>query len=98
MLTHQLGMFLMAAIGLYTCRVILQTMGVSDYGIYNAVGGFVALFSLLWGILTNSINRFLTFELGKCDMDKLKRVFCTAVNVMALLSYLILVLGATIVV
>lgn len=88
-------MFLMAAISLYTSRVILQTLGVSDYGIYNAVGGFVAMFALLSGMLTNSINRFLAFELGKGDMDKLKRVFCTAVNVMALLSCLILVLGAT---
>ena len=89
-------MFLMAVIGLYTSRVILQTLGVADYGIYNAVGGFVAMFSLLSGMLTNSINRFLTFELGKGDMDKLKRVFCTAINVMVILSCVIIVLGATV--
>ena len=89
-------MLIMALIGLYTSRVVLNALGVVNYGIYNAVGGFVAMFSLLSGVLTNSINRFLTFELGRGDMDKLKRVFCTALNVMALLSSVILLLGATV--
>lgn len=89
-------MLLMTAIGLYTSRVILRALGVSDYGIYDAVGGFVALFALLSVMLTNSINRFLTFELGKGDKDKLKRVFCTSVGVMLLLSAVVLVLGATV--
>ena len=89
-------MLIMALVGLYTSRVVLNALGVVNYGIYNAVGGFVAMFFLLSGVLTNSINRFLTFELGRGDMDKLKRVFCTALNVMGLLSCLIFVLGATV--
>lgn len=87
-------MFLMMLIGLFTSRVILQSLGVADYGIYNAVGGFVAMFSLLSGTLTNSINRFLTFELGRGDSEKLKRVFSTSLNVMFLLSTIVVVLGA----
>ena len=89
-------MFIMTIIGLYTSRVVLQVLGVEDYGIYNAVGGFVAMFSLLSGTLTNSINRFLTFELGKGNSPKLKRVFATSLNVMMMLSALILIVGATI--
>lgn len=89
-------MFLMMLIGLFTSRVILQSLGVADYGIYNAVGGFVAMFSLLSGTLTNSINRFLTFELGRGDAEKLKRVFSTSLNVMFILSAIVVVLGATV--
>ena len=89
-------MFVMMAVGLFTSRVILQTLGVEDYGIYSAVGGFVAMFGLLSGTLTNSINRFLAFELGRGDEDKLKRVFSTSLNVMMLLSLLVLLLSATV--
>ena len=53
------------AISLYTSRVILNTLGVSDYGIYNVIGGFVAMFTLLSGSLTNAVSRFLTYEIGK---------------------------------
>ena len=88
-------MFLMMLIGLFTSRVILQSLGVADYGVYTAVGGFVAMFSLLSGTLTNSINRFLTFELGRGDIAKLTRVFSTSLNVMFLLSAIVIVLGAT---
>lgn len=58
-------MFIMMAISLYTSRVILNTLGVSDYGIYNVIGGFVAMFTLLSGSLTNAVSRFLTYEIGK---------------------------------
>lgn len=88
-------MFLMMVVGLFTSRVVLQVLGVSDYGIYNAVGGFVALFSLLSGTLTNSVNRFLTFELGRGDTERLKRVFCTSLNVMFILSAIVILAGAT---
>ena len=88
-------MFLMLAIGLFTSRVILQTLGVEDYGVYNAVGGFVAMFGLLSGTLVMAINRFLTFELGKGDQQKLMRVFSTSLNVMFILSGVILLAGAT---
>lgn len=88
-----LRMFLMMAISLYTSRVILSTLGVSDYGIYNVVGGVVAMFGLLSGSITNSITRFLTFELGKNDSIQLQKVFSTSLNVMFVLSFLIVVIG-----
>lgn len=89
-------MFLMLVIGLFTSRVILQTLGVEDYGIYNAIGGFVALFGIISGTLTNSINRFLTFEIGRGDKDRLIQVFSTSLNVMVILSVIIIILGVTV--
>lgn len=88
-----LRMFLMMAISLFTSRVILSTLGVSDYGIYNVVGGVVAMFGLLSGSITNSITRFLTFELGKQDNEQLQKVFSTSLNVMFVLSFIIIVIG-----
>jgi len=88
-----LRMFLMMAITLFTSRVVLSTLGVSDYGIYNVVGGVVAMFGLLSGSITNSITRFLTFELGKNDSVQLRKVFSTSLNVMIVLSFVIVVIG-----
>lgn len=79
-------------ISLYMSRVILDTLGVSDYGIYNVVGGFVTMFTLLSGSLSNAISRFITFELGKGDKQRLAKVFSTSVTVQILLSIAIGVL------
>lgn len=65
-------------VSLYTSRVVLQALGVEDYGIYNVVGGFVAMFSMISSSLSSSVSRFLTFELGRGDMEQLKKVFSTS--------------------
>ena len=83
-------------ISLFTSRIILDSLGVDNFGIYNVVGGFVAMFAIMSGALTNSISRFLTFELGKGDTEKLKRVFSTSLNVMFALSCVVLLIGETI--
>ena len=51
-------------VSLYTSRVILNTLGVEDYGVYNVVGGVVAMFSIISNSLSVAVSRFLTFELG----------------------------------
>lgn len=84
---------LIMAITLYTSRVILNALGVKDYGIYNVVGGVVAMFSLLSGSLSNAISRYITFELGRGDTERLKIIFSTSVNIQAGLSLLIMLLG-----
>lgn len=83
-------------ISLYTSRVILNALGVEDYGIYNVVGGFVTMFSLLSGSLSSAISRFITFELGKKDEEKLKRVFSSSVTIQIGLSLIILLIAETI--
>ena len=83
-------------VSLYTSRVVLQMLGVEDYGIYNVVGGVVAMFSLLSGSLSAAVSRFLTFELGRKDLERLKRVFSSALYVHALLALIVFILSETI--
>lgn len=86
-----LRMFLMMAIGLYTSRVILNVLGVKDYGIYNVVGGVVGMFTLLTAAMSSSISRFLTFELGRGDREQLKKVFSTSLNVQFIMSAIVII-------
>ena len=86
----------MLVINLYTSRVVLQILGVTDYGVFNAVGGIVSLFSLLSSALTNSIMRFMSFELGKDNIEKQRQVFTTSINVMIAFSIVVLILGESI--
>jgi len=89
-------MLLTMGVSLYTSRVILNALGVEDYGIYNVVGGVVAMFGILSGSLSAAISRFITFELGKGDIEKLKRIFCTSVNIQVILIAIITILMETI--
>ena len=82
-------------IGLYTSRVVLKTLGIEDFGIYNVVGGFVTMFTVLSGSLSAAISRFLTFELGKGNINKLKKVFSSSVTIQIGLSLIIIVIAET---
>lgn len=83
---------LIMLVALYTSRVVLNTLGVDDYGVYQAVGGVIAMFSVISGALSNSISRFITFGLGKGDYKNLNKIFCTSVNIQIMISLVILVL------
>lgn len=85
-------MLFLMVISLYTSRVILNALGVNDFGIYNVVGGVVAMFSILSGSLSSAISRFITFELGKGDEENLKKVFSASVTIQLVLSAIIVVL------
>ena len=89
-------MLLTMMVSLYTSRVVLNALGVEDYGIYNVVGGVVAMFGILSGSLSAAISRFITFELGKGDFEKLKRIFCTSINIQVILIAIITILMETI--
>lgn len=79
-------------INLYTSRVILQALGVEDYGIYNAVAGFITMFSMISGSMAGAISRFITYILGLGDIDKLKRVFNTSFFILLIISLVIVLL------
>jgi len=83
------------AVSLYTSRVVLNTLGVQDYGIYNVVGGVVSMFSVISSSLSSSISRFITYELGHQDKNRLKRIFATSVNIQLGISLFILLLAET---
>lgn len=87
---------LIMAITLYTSRVVLDVLGIRDYGIYNVVGGVVAMFSLLSGSLSHAISRFITYEIGKGNLKQLSDIFCTSVNVQIGLALLVMLLGGVI--
>ncbi len=83
-------MFLML-VGLYTSRVILDALGVDDYGIYNVVGGFVSMFALISSALTSACSRFLNYELGKGNIERQNVVFSTALTIQCLLAFVVAV-------
>ena len=58
-------MFFMMVLGLFTSRIVLESLGEDDFGIYNVVGGVVAMFSVISGALTTAVTRFITFEMGR---------------------------------
>lgn len=91
-----LRMFLLMAISFFTSRVILQTLGIEDYGIYNVVGGFVTMFTMITGALSTAISRFLTVELGKGNVDSLRTVFSSSLMVQILLSIFVCIFAESI--
>ncbi len=86
----------MMAVTLYTSRVILQVLGVDDYGIYNLVAGFVTLFSFISRALTTAIQRFLNVALGRGDTEYFRNLFSTSINIFFLFSIIVLIIGETI--
>ncbi len=83
-------------VSLYTSRVVLQVLGVDDYGIYQTVGGLVAMLSFLNGALSTGSSRFLTFELGRKDSDRLKRTFSTTLLMHIVLALLLVLIAETV--
>lgn len=86
-------MLLLMAIGLYTSRVILQALGVEDFGTYNVVGGFVAMFAVISQSLSSASSRFLNYEMGKGNNGRLSRVFSSSVIVHIILAVFIAILA-----
>ena len=83
-------------VGLYTSRVALQVLGVSDYGIYGVVGGIVAFMGFLNGSMSGATSRFLTYELGRGTEGKLKETFVSAFWVHLIIAVIIFVLAETV--
>lgn len=88
-------MLLMLAIGLFTSRVVLEALGVEDFGLYNVVGGFVSLFTVLRSGVSSATQRFLTFYLGTGDCYELKKTFSACFFVYLIISFFILILAET---
>lgn len=83
-------------VALYTSRVILNTLGATDYGIYNVVGGVVTIVAFLNGALGASTSRFLTFALGEKDIVKQRKTFGAALNLHICVALLVLILGESV--
>lgn len=86
-------MFLIMAVSLYTSRVVLEMLGVEDFGIYNVVGGIVTVMGVLNGAMAVSVQRYLTYELGKEDQVRLKQTFSMCITIFLLFAFILLVLA-----
>lgn len=91
-----LRMLVMMFIGFFTARIMLNALGVNDYGINNVVGGLVSMFSLLSSSLSSATSRFMTFGLGKGDLGNLKKIFSTTVNIHIVLAIVVVMAIETI--
>lgn len=83
-------------VSLYTSRVILDVLGVEDYGVYNIIGGIVVLLSIVSNSMTSATQRFITYELGSGDMDRVNRTFSMSMIAHFIICLVILLLGETI--
>lgn len=88
-----LRMFLLMLVGLYTSRVVLEALGENDFGIYNVVGGVVAMFTIISGALNSAVSRFITFEMGKGEAAQLDKVYSTAVTIQLILAAVVIILA-----
>lgn len=83
-------------VSLYTTRIVLKTLGIVDYGIYNIVGTIVATLGIVTNALSSSISRYLTYELGRGDIKRLNSVFSISIKLLLLISVIVLILGETV--
>ena len=84
------------AVSLYTSRVVLNTLGIENFGIYNVVGGFVTMFGFLNNAMASASQRFLTFEIGRKDSIQLRNVFNMSVNIHFIIAFVILIFAETV--
>ena len=86
-------MLLVMGVSLYTSRIILSQLGVSDYGIYSVVGGFIAMFGFLNSAMSNATQRYLSFNIGIGDQKKLQETFSATLTIHIGIALLVLIIA-----
>lgn len=87
---------LVAIIGLYTSRVVLQVLGVEDYGIFGIIGGIIGMTTFLNTAMSSATSRFITFELGSGNFEKLNEIFSTALRIHIFIALFVVIIGETV--
>ena len=85
-------MLITMLVSLYTSRIILNTLGVEDYGIYNVAGGVVMMFSIINGTMATAVQRFMNYEMGKKNEERLKTVFNISIVIHIGIALIVLIL------
>lgn len=88
-------MLVIALVSLFTTRIILKYLGVVDYGLYNVIGGIVAMFAFITSSLSNAVTRFFAYALGLNNQVQLKLTFQTTLFLYLIVIFLILILAET---
>jgi O-antigen/teichoic acid export membrane protein len=89
-------MFISMGVALYTSRIVLNTLGVEDFGIFNVVGGIVMMFSFLNASMSTATQRFLSFEIGKKNLIQLKKTFSMSINIHIIIAIVIFIFAETV--
>ena len=89
-------MFVMVGVNLYASRIILQALGVDDFGLYNIVGGVVALFTFINSAMVSSTLRFLNYEFGRNNLGEAQKVFSASLNIHIAIAVLVVLLAETV--
>lgn len=89
-------MALVMVISLYTSRIVLNILGVEDYGIYNVVGGVIGLFSFITSSMSSATSRFLSYHIGKDKHDELNEVFKVSFTLHIIFAFIVFTLFETI--
>ena len=87
---------LIMIVSLYTVRVVLNTLGAEDYGIYNVVAGVVTMFSFLSNSMATASQRYFSFALGQNDSESLKKYFSMSFTIYCLIALVVLILAETV--
>lgn len=85
-------MFITMCISFMTTRIVLDKLGISDYGIYNIVGGFISMFTVLNSILQTGTRRFLALNIGKKNPNLMKQTFSTAFVIHLIIAFIVTIL------
>lgn len=89
-------MFLIMGITLYTSRIVLNELGISDYGIYSLVGGIVMMIGFFNAAMSSATQRYLSFDIGKGDLVQLKKTFSTTLTIHVIIAVIGLILAETV--
>lgn len=88
-------MLLVMAVSLFTSRIVLRELGVSDYGVYSLVGGIVAMFGFFNSAMSSATQRYLSFDIGKANPQKLQKTFSATLTIHTGIAVLVLILAET---
>lgn len=89
-------MLIVTLISLYTSRLILKTLGIENFGIYNVAGGLISFFAVINTAMSSSVQRFLNIELGRNNRPAFIRTFNTGIEIHFIIAAAIFILGETI--
>lgn len=89
-------MLLLLGVNLYTSRIILEALGVIDFGIYNVVAGIIVVLSFVNNSMSLAVNRYISFEMGRDNGGAVGRIFSVSVNIHALIALMVIVFGETV--
>ena len=89
-------MVIVMVITIYTVRVVIDTLGLEDYGVYNVVAGVIILLNCLNRVLSSATQRFYSYSIGINDVNYTRSVFSISINIYIIISIIVIVLGETI--